>query len=61
MKKWLSAAFVLLLLCLFLGSCGGKDKDNATSDAEKWFPGSLTETSVENPDGWYSVTAIPVE
>lgn len=54
-KRWLT---VLLCCLLFVGVCGcGGDGGDETDGISGW----LTETSVEDPDAWFSVSVLPVE
>lgn len=58
-KRTLSvAAAVLLLAVLLLVSCG-KDREDTDAAQESWQ--WLTETSVEDPGAWFSVSVLPVD
>ncbi len=49
---------VLLCGLLLAGVCGcGDDGGDASDDRSDW----LTETSVENPDAWFTVSVLPIE
>ena len=49
---------VLLCGLLLAGVCGcGDDGGDVSDDRSDW----LTETSVENPDAWFTVSVLPIE
>lgn len=58
-RKLLAALLALLFTAVLLVGCGGdRDGEDASSgDWSKW----LTETSVEDPGAWFSVSVLPVE
>ena len=55
-------AALLFAALLFVG-CGadGEDSGRGTESHGDWTPDWLTETSVEDPGAWFSVSIIPVE
>lgn len=51
-------ACVLSFVCLLVSGCGPDGKETGGGqDGESW----LTETSLEDPDAWFSVSVLPVE
>lgn len=57
MRRLLTAALAgaLVLACLLLSGCGEDGGD--ASEPSMW----LTETSLEDPGAWFSVSILPVE
>ena len=61
MRRSIAAALagVLILACLLISGCGEGDEDASeeTGELSMW----LTETSLEDPGAWFSVSILPVE
>ena len=61
MKKLFAATAALLFAAVLLAGCGedgGETKGSGDRDGwSEW----LTETSVEDPGAWFSVSVLPVE
>lgn len=61
MKKLLALAAGLLLAAVLFAGCGGDGEEAKESEhADSWSTW-LTETSVEDPGAWFSVSVLPVE
>lgn len=56
-RKLLAAVLALLFAAVLLAGCGEDGEDASSGEWSKW----LTETSVEDPGAWFSVSVLPVE
>ncbi len=55
--KWWLTVLLCCLLLIWVCGCGGDGGEDASCGISGW----LTETSVEDPGAWFSVSVLPVE